>query len=214
VIRTPRLELRYPDDSDLAVLATLPDDGIHEPGRSPFANPWTEDPSPVRKLKSFQFWRSNQANWSADSWWMDLAVVSNGEIVGSQGIRAEDFPVARSVETGSWLVRRAQRRGIGSEMRAAILEFAFKGLGALEALSGAFEWNESSLRVSEKLGYLPNGESLRANASGRQRRLSFRLSRDAWLSRRRSDIEIIGLEPCLRLFGLSDAQTEGTAIEN
>jgi RimJ/RimL family protein N-acetyltransferase len=183
-------------------MARLPDEGIHEPGRSPFARSWAEGPSSSRQLQSFQFWRSKQASWSVDSWWIDLAVVVDDEIVGSQGLRAENFPVARSVESGSWLVRRAQRRGIGTEMREAVLEFAFGGLGALEALSGAFEWNESSLRVSQKLGYEPNGESLTANESGRHRRLSLRLPRDRWLARRREDIVIAGLVPCLRLFGI------------
>lgn len=87
-------------------------------------------------------------------------------------------------------------------MRAAILEFAFGGLGALEALSGAFEWNTSSIRVSEKVGYRANGERLAANASGTHRRLSFRMAREDWLSRRRDDIEVFGLERCRPLFGI------------
>jgi RimJ/RimL family protein N-acetyltransferase len=209
VVRTPRIELRYPNDADLAVMAKLPDEGIHEPGRSPFGMAWAEGPSPAREQDSLRYWRSKQASWSVDSWWMDLATVVDGEVVGSQGIFAEHFPVARSVETGSWLVRRAQGRGIGTEMREAILELAFDGLGALEALSGAFEWNESSARVSEKLGYLPNGERLVVNASGRHRRFSYRMPREVWLTRRRDDIEIIGLDPCLALFGLEGDQGRG-----
>jgi hypothetical protein len=40
------------------------------------------------------------------------------------------------------------------------------------------------------------------NDSGRHRRLSFRMPREVWLTRRRNDIEIAGLGPCLALFGL------------
>jgi RimJ/RimL family protein N-acetyltransferase len=204
VVRTPRLELRYPDDADLAVLARLPDEGIHEPGRSPFEHAWAEGPSRDRQLQSFRYWRSTQATWSPDAWSIDLAVVVDGEILGSQGMRAEGFRLRRSVDTGSWLVRRAQGAGIGTEMREAVLELAFGGLGALEALSGAFEWNTSSIRVSEKVGYRENGARLAVNASGRHRRLSFRMTREDWLSRRRSDIEVVGLERCRELFGIAD----------
>jgi len=41
-----------------------------------------------------------------------------------------------------------QGQGIGREMREAILHLAFAGLGAQEALSGAFEDNVSSLATS------------------------------------------------------------------
>ena len=53
----------------------------------------------------------------------------------------------RSVATGSWLGLRHQGHGIGKEMRAAVLHFAFAGLGAIEALSGAWDDNKPSLGV-------------------------------------------------------------------
>ena len=59
--------------------------------------------------------------------------------------------------TGSWLGLRHQGRGIGTEMRAAVLLFAFDHLGATRARSAAFVDNPASLRVSEKLGYRPDG---------------------------------------------------------
>jgi hypothetical protein len=42
-------------------------------------------------------------------------------------------------------------------MRAAVLHLAFAGLGAAEAVSGAFDDNAPSLGVSEKLGYESDG---------------------------------------------------------
>ncbi len=55
--------------------------------------------------------------------------------------------------SGSWLTASAQGRGIGVEMRAAVLHLAFAGLGALEALTSAWEDNVASQRVSLRLGY-------------------------------------------------------------
>ena len=43
-------------------------------------------------------------------------------------------------------------------MRVAVLELAFAGLGATAAISGSFEGNIASARVSEKLGYFESGE--------------------------------------------------------
>jgi len=204
VVRTSRVELRYPSDEDFARLARLPDEGIHEPGRIPFHVAWSEQPSPMRERDSLKWWWSKQASWSVDDWSLPFAVVDNGEPVGAQDVRAQNFPVVRSVSTGSWLVRRAQGQGIGAEMRAAVLEFSFRGLGALEAHSAAFDWNEPSRRVSEKVGYEPNGEEAVLSAGGRVRTLRYRMSRAAWEDRRRDDIEIIGLERCLELFGLRE----------
>ena len=42
-------------------------------------------------------------------------------------------------------------------MRAAILHLAFEGLGAASAESEAFHDNHASNRVSQILGYSPNG---------------------------------------------------------
>ncbi len=41
-ITTPRLQLRPPTDEDLADLALLAADGVHEPDFMPFSIPWTE----------------------------------------------------------------------------------------------------------------------------------------------------------------------------
>src|SRR5260221_13370270 len=59
--------------------------------------------------------------------------------------------------TGAWLGRRYQGRGIGTQMRAAVLHLAFGGLGAQQAVSAAFEDNPASLRVSRKLGFRDDG---------------------------------------------------------
>ena len=61
------------------------------------------------------------------------------------------------MDTGSWLGRRFQGRGLGKEMRAAVLGFAFDGLGAEVAETSAFLDNLPSNGVSRALGYEENG---------------------------------------------------------
>jgi RimJ/RimL family protein N-acetyltransferase len=117
-----------------------------------------------------------------------------------QDIGAEHFRAVRSVETGSWLGRAYQGQGIGREMREAILHLAFAGLGAEEALSGAFEDNEASLATSRAVGYEENGEGRGRRRDSSGRTLRFRMSRGAWEHRRRGDIEIVGLDGCLDMF--------------
>jgi len=202
VVRTPELELRYPDEALLAGLLERIAEGIHEPGASPFGRAWAEVPSPAREWDALRWWWGCQSRWSVGEWWLSLVVLVDGEQVGVQDVRAKRFVPTRSVTTGSWLVRRAQGRGLGAEMRAAVLELAFAGLGAEEAHSSAFQMNTASIAVSRKLGYEPNGEELALRNGAVDRALCFRLPRERWAATRRDDIALIGLEPCLPLFGL------------
>ena len=115
---------------------------------------------------------------------------------------AKDFPALRTVSTGSWLGREYQGRGLGKEMRSAILHLAFAGLGAAEAYSGAFDDNEASLATSRSLGYVENGHELALRRGHPDRVINMRLDRTQWAALGRDDIEIEGLEACLDLFGL------------
>jgi len=156
-VTTPRLELRAPPDAELSELARLAAEGMHEPGRRPFLVSWPDLPPQERARALVQrHWR-HRADWSADNWSLDLAVFADGQVVGEQDISAHDYPVLREVSTFSWVGVRYHGRGIGTEMRAAALHLAFAGLGATDAISGAFADNVSSLRVSEKLGYQADG---------------------------------------------------------
>ena len=86
-------------------------------------------------------------------------------------------------------------------MRAAVVHLAFAGLGALEARTSAWIDNPASQRVSLRVGYVPDGEQLIARRGEPTVHQSFRLTREAWEQRRRSDIAVDGLEPCLALLG-------------
>ena len=199
---TPRLELRPPDDDDLDALAELAGDGIHPAAEMPFSEPWTDgDPAEVRRRVLQWEWRS-RAEWSAQSWRLNLSVWVDGRCVGSQGIEAQSFPALRTVTSGSWLGAAHQGQGIGKEMRAAALHLAFAGLDAERAESSAFEDNAASLGVTRALGYEPNGDAVEMRRDRAARQLRFVLPRHRWERRRRDDIAIDGLEPCLPLFGL------------
>jgi RimJ/RimL family protein N-acetyltransferase len=200
VVRTPRLELRLPREEEFAALFALADRGIHDPGTMPFFVPWTDLEPAQRARESARWLWGHRANWSPDKWTFTAAAFVDGEPIGMQDVGAEHFRAVRSVETGSWLGRAHQGQGLGREMREAILHLAFAGLGAEEALSGAFDDNVASLATSHAVGYQENGEARGHRRDGSARTIRFRLGRDTWEHRRRDDIEIAGLEGCLDMF--------------
>jgi len=200
VVRTPRLELRLLREVDFPRMVELVDNGIHDPGTMPFFVAWT-DAEPSRRAREAAQWMwRHRANWSPENWTFTGGVFVDGHLVGVEDLGAERFRAVRSVETGSWLGRAHQGQGIGREMREAILHLAFAGLGADEALSGAFEDNAASIATSRAVGYEENGEARGRRRDGSGRTIRFRLGRTAWEERRRWDIEILGLEACLDMF--------------
>jgi RimJ/RimL family protein N-acetyltransferase len=166
----------------------------------PFFTPWTDAIGTPGFVDGFiAFHREQQEQWRPDAWHLLLGVWLEGELAGTQGAELKEPGVA---ETGSWLGQRFQRRGVGTEMRGAMLAFLFEGLGLEVATSGALEGNEASARVSAKLGYEPAGEGVAAPRGVPVRQLKFRLTREQWAARPRIAVAIEGLEPCLHLFGV------------
>ena len=200
-VTTPRLELRPPDQDTVCALIDVASRGIHDPDFMPFDVPWTARPSPELERESFRFFARCWANWTTEEWDLPFAVRVDGEVVGVQGIHGIDFPHRRTFITGSWLGRAHQGRGIGKEMRAAVLHFGFDGLGARRAETGAFHDNAASLAVTRALGYEPNGDVVKERGGEPTTCLAFKLDRSDWAARRRDDITIDGLDGCIGLFG-------------
>lgn len=199
---TPRLELRLGSREELAALGRLAEAGIHPPEEMPFAVAWTDRIGQPEFVESVvEFHEAALRDWRPQEWTLNLLVFVEGELAGSQGIDAEDFAVGRSVATGSWLGLPYQRRGYGTEMRTAVLELAFRGLGAERATSGAIVGNAASKRVSEKLGYRVTGMSTVSPRGKPLPHYDLRIDRGDWRPPIRVEIE--GLEPCLSLFGVS-----------
>jgi RimJ/RimL family protein N-acetyltransferase len=202
VLRTPRLELRPDDDEGLFELADEARRGVHPPELMPFLTAWTDDDPENRALSTVRWHWEKRAALRPESWSLQFLVRLDGRVVGTQALGATDFAVTRGVHTGSWLGLRHQRRGIGTEMRAAVLMFAFDHLGATHARSAAFVDNPASLRVSEKLGYRPDGTQIIARRGKPADEVRLLLERDLF---RRPDwaLEVEGLEACLPMFGVS-----------
>lgn len=130
--------------------------GIHPPGEMPFGIAWTDTVT----VESFVAHHEERlAAWQHDDWTLNLVTFCEGVPIGSQGMIGKDFARTREVSTGSWLGKDYQGLGYGTEQRAAVLELAFRALGARAALSGALEGNIASMRVSDKLGYHVVGQS-------------------------------------------------------
>jgi RimJ/RimL family protein N-acetyltransferase len=206
-LTTPDLVLRLPTLDDLDALAELAAEGIHEPDAMPFASPWTDKEPEVRARATAQFHWNSWASWKPENWSCHFVVIHEGRVVGTQGVGARDFAVVREVHTGSWLGRRFHGRGIGTRMRAAVLHFAFVGLGAESAVSSAFTDNPASLAVSRKLGYRPDGITRQARRGAPATEQRLRLTRDDW-ERGQAEtvsgpVRIENLEPCLPFFGLA-----------
>jgi RimJ/RimL family protein N-acetyltransferase len=206
-LHTPRLELRLPTDDDLLALIGVARSGIVEEGETVFAVPWHELPSPAFERQFLLHWWTSRGRWSPTNWNLGLAVVAGGQPIGIQDIMARDFSVRRTVTTASWLGREHQGRGYGTEMRAAVLSLAFNGLGAELAESGYFRGNSSSARVSDKLGYLPNGAEIWAVAGKRAIEHKLSVTRETW-RRDLVPVTIEGLEPCLKLLGVGELGPE------
>ena len=201
---TPRLELRYVDEELGVELAALAERGIHDPGFMPFAMPWTDVDAELLRPNTLKFYWNCRAETEPSHWVLPFAVLAQGVVVGSSGLSADDFPTLRQFETGSWLGREYQGKGMGRELREASLHLGFAGLGATLATTAAFEDNAPSLGVTQSLGYSTNGSQRKVRRGELGNSWLFKLTADDWSNRlRRNDIYIEGLEPCLQTLGLT-----------
>lgn len=211
-LATERLTLTPVADTDLDDLTALAQEGIHPPGVPPFSNLWTDRIGSDFELGFAQYFWAQRARWSPGSWTLPFAVRWNDQLVGVQQIESKDFAVLRTVSTGSWLGHSFQGSGLGTEMRSAVLSFAFDGLKGEVATTGAYDYNAASIRVSEKLGYERNGVR-RDNVRGAAAEaVLFRMTRESWAGRPRLRVRIEGLEPCRALFGAGSAETHLVSV--
>lgn len=199
-IRTRHVEIRLPSDDDLTELARLALKGIHDPAFMPFLHPWTDEHSPELERGLLQWGWRHRAAWSPNDWSFNGAVLVDGEFAGVQSLMAKDFATLRSVKTASWLGTAHQGQGIGKEMRSAVLHFAFEGLDAVEAHSGGFIDNESSLAVSRALGYEEIGRRTVLRRGLPTELIDVRLDRSKWRQAEHPQVDVIGLEECRDFF--------------
>jgi ribosomal protein S18 acetylase RimI-like enzyme len=139
-LRTPQLELRLATRAEARRLFTVAEAGVHDPAVMPFEIPWTDD-------LDEQDFVAHVTGSTADS--IRFVAFLDGRPIGVKALDVEPGRVA----TGSWLGAGFQGRGLGTEMRAAVLTYAFDVRQAAVARSSAIQGNPQSLGVSRKLGY-------------------------------------------------------------
>ena len=201
VVRTPRLELRLLREDEFADLVELIDGGIHDPGTMPFSFPWTDaeprrarpggravDVAPAGQLVAGQLDPHVRRVRGRDD--SSACRTSEPSTSAPSAPSRPDRGSAGPTRDRVWAVR-CGRRSCTWPSPASARE---------EALSGAFEDNAASLATSRAVGYEENGEARGHRRDGSGRTIRFRLGRDGWERRRRSDIEILGLEECLDMF--------------
>lgn len=200
VLRTARLELRPDDDAGLLELVDEAYRGVHPVDRMPFLVPWTDaDPRDLGR-------RVLQHNWGVraglvpDDWAINFLVRHEGRVIGTQQLSGTDFRIVLEVETGSWIGMRHQGRGFGTEMRAAVLAFAFDHLGAVRARSAAFVDNVASHRVSARLGYRRDGSTWVVRRGERTEDVRLVLDREDFV-RPEWKLQVEGVEACRELLG-------------
>jgi RimJ/RimL family protein N-acetyltransferase len=207
-LRTERLELRVPDLDDLVALADQAAAGIHDPGFMPFVVPWTEAEPLERGRATIQGRMRMIMGTTPDDWALPFVAVFEGQVIGMQEVEAKEFAFKREAGTGSWLGLAHHGKGLGTEMRAAVLDFVFNGLGADFALSASFEGNGPSEGVSRKLGYKADGIDHKVLRGVRRQDNRWRLSREDWAAHRRHEVAIEGLDAeVLAMLGLGGAET-------
>ena len=202
-IRSEHLVLRLPTDDDLLALIDVARAGIHPPDEMPFGIAWSLAPSPAFERGFFQHHWEARLKWDPDDWALHLLVTLDGRPIGAQSILATRFSVYGMVHTGSWLGQAWQGRGIGKEMRSAVLAFAFDALGARSAETDAFMDNAASNGVTRAIGYEPNGVMEMAPQGVPRLAQKYRLTEDAWRARPRPPVTVEGFDACRDLFGVA-----------
>ena len=183
------LLLREATDDDVLALARVVEAGVVEAGNEHFMPRLLLGRAATLEERFANFLRYHWARRSAtttEKWDLAFAVLLDGRVVGYQAIHTSEFPVLHEVHTGSYLARQVQGGGVGTRMRALVLELSFGDLGAKWATSGFVEGNEPSCHVSARLGYQADGieffGGLGAGEAVKSHRL--RLSRQLWLENR------------------------------
>jgi len=202
-VRTPRLTLAAATDDLLERLIPVVRAGVadSEP-------PGFDDPMSLYADSPEREWRWLRAIWAGRGrvdparWRLYFVVLADGAAVGMQDLIGVDFATFGTVSSFSWLGPAYRGRGLGVEMRAAVLHLAFAGLGAREAASEAFADNVASNRVSQVLGYQPNGTDWATRRGEAAPLLRWKLTREDWGKTKRDDIVLAGVEECLPVLGL------------
>ena len=200
-LTTDDLQLRHLTEADLGPMAAvLPDDLEQDPAATRY--PGLDGDTNRRVVMHQEYWRA-LGTWRPESWALSFAVFRDGELIGQQGLEGNDFLALRTVDSSSFLIPAMRGRGLGKQMRAAVLALAFGPLGARFAITSAWTDNSASLGVSRALGYADNGVTAHCRDDGAGEMAHMRLTHEQWLASGWANrVEVAGVDDCTAFFGL------------
>lgn len=205
IIRSDEIEMTPVRESDYPELADIARGGVRREGVRAFLVDWDsgDDVSIARSIAQYQW--STRANFKTEDWTVEFVVRVAGRVVGVQGVSAKDYLKTRTVTTGSWLAREEQGHGIGTRMRRAIVRAFAEEFSAARFETAYFEGNAASRRVSEKIGYTPNGAHRIVAQDGRARTEHGMVLDVAALRPDDADFSVVGAEVFRRFIGLTES---------
>lgn len=203
-LRSGDMELSPVRDSDLPELAAIASGGVRRDDVQAFFVDWDSgnDAQIARSLAQYHW--DTRASLTVDSWTIEFTVRVGGEVIGIQGVSAQQYPLTRTVSTGSWLSKDQQGRGFGTRMRSLVVGAFIREFAARRFDTGYIDGNIASRRVSEKIGYSPNGTRtvLSQDGTARTENLMVLFSED--YPHPMDDIRVTGAEAVRALLGLTD----------
>ena len=133
---------------------------------------------------------------------LDLRVMTEADLPTLWSLLPDDLELNPHAP---WPRATTRGRGLGKQMRAAVLALAFGPLRAAAAISSAVVDNASSLGVSRALGYRDTHRSLLEHSGETLQHV--RLERATWdASGHARGIVLSGVEPALPFFGLDPSE--------
>lgn len=173
MLASPRLTLRPPEPADADRIALYLSDFA-------VSGNLARVPFPYRLSDAKAWLRSRRANLPPTE--TSFAIDLPGEgFAGQVGFHLS----AHGVVIGYWLGTPYWGRGIMTGAARLALDWYFQTTDALEVLSGVFAFNQASLAVQHKLGFVETGRSsLLCLARGREvEHIDTRLTRAAWMDK-------------------------------
>jgi len=159
-IRTPRLLLRpkQPGDGALTAAAVAETwEDLHQWMR------WAENPLEFTAERMEIRTRQTMASFLLREVIELIGIeIATGQAVIWCGLHDIDWP-ARMCDTGYWVRKSAQRRGLATEAANALVRYAINVLGMRRVGLTFSAGNDASRRIAEKLGFRPEGIQRAAN---------------------------------------------------
>jgi len=124
---------------------------------------WTNLPSPFRASDAvalLQFSTTLRERGTAALF--AVASTDQGELLGAVSLRDIERDIQRDegrASIGYWVAVEARGRGVATNAVEAASHWAFAALGVDEVYADVLHGNEGSVRVLERCGFAPDGES-------------------------------------------------------